>query len=399
MKPVRSRLALLALCGLSAAFVACGSDDDGDEGPAPTATPTSVPTATAVPQVCEVTPGEWSAPAWETNAADALALRARLDTLVGGDAMRGAEEGTVVIGGVAQLDALYEAGDPSLADVTTPAYDAVMADVFEGFVALVEAGPGDPIDGSGMWAPGPDGGIFGDSMRGIDAGGLELRQLADKGMFSGGAFYNYALSLTEGTVEPATVDAMAAAWGANQDLDPAGSLTDAANYSYQMGFHAEIAAALTAAKAYAADDACTAERDAALVDFFRAWEQSMLARFVYYANRGSSLVDGATGDNDRVEGLHQVAEGIGLALGFLGVPDPASGPLAGAGRVIADEDLDDLMNAVGVDAADLNASTTGELAVDAAAFADAALDVEAVVADVYGLDAAEVESYRTPTAG
>lgn len=398
MKTVRSRLTILALCGLTTTFVACGSDDD-DGAPAPTATPTTIPTATPVPEVCEVVPGDWSAPAWETNAADALALRAQLDALVGSDAMRGAEQGTVVIGGVAQLDALYEDGDPSLADVTTPAYDAVMIDAFEGFVALIDAGPGDPIDGSGAWAPGPDGGIFGDSMRGIDAGGIELRQIVDKGLFSGAAFYNYALGLTEGAITPATIDAMAAAWGANQDLDPAGSLTDAASYSYQMGFHAEIADALTAAKAYAADDACTAERDDALVDFFRTWEHSMLARFVYYANRGSTLVGGATGDNDRVEGLHQVAEGIGLALGFLSVPDPASGPLAGAGRRITDADLDDMMLALGVDAGDLNASTTGELAVDAAAFADAALDVEAVVADVYDLDAAEIESYRTPTAG
>ena len=70
-------------------------------------------------------------------------------------------------------------------------------------------------------------------------------------------------------------------------LGEAGLKTEAysrkvANYSKGMGFHAPIAKTLTDAKAYAADPKCTAERDAAIVAFFRQWEQSMLARFMFY---------------------------------------------------------------------------------------------------------------------
>jgi hypothetical protein len=389
---------------LAATLVACGSDDDGGGSAntptaVPTSTSTSVPTATPTIEVCAITPGAWSAPQWEANAAEALALRAQLDELVGANAMRGAEQGTVVIGSTSQLVDLYRAGDPSLADVTTAGYDAVMSQVFDDFVALVAAGPGDPINGAGLWVPGPDGGIFGESDRGINAGGLEIRQLADKGLFSGGALFNYALGLSEGSLDAAAIDAMAAAWGANQDLDPAGSLTDAANYSYQMGFHAEIAAALNDAKAYAGDSACSAERDEAVRAFFRTWERSMFARLVYYANRGASLVAGATTNNDRIEGLHQLAEGVGLAVGFTGLPDPTTGPLAGQARVITDAEVDAIMAAVGVDPANLNASTTGTLVEDASDFAAAAIAVEEIVADVYDLDASEIASYRDPVAG
>ena len=54
--------------------------------------------------------------------------------------MRGAEQGTVVLGGVSQLFDLYHAGSPSLADVTNPAFDPIVDDAFADFVALIDAG-------------------------------------------------------------------------------------------------------------------------------------------------------------------------------------------------------------------------------------------------------------------
>lgn len=374
----------------------------GCDRPTPTPTepagPTATPTATPG-GVCAVTPGAWSAPNWATNAADALALRGALGALTGASAMRGAEQETVVLGGVAQLVELYEAGSPSLADVANPGFDPMVADAFAEFVALIDAGTGDPIDGSGNWTPGPVGGIYGTSQRGLNAGGIESRQIVDKGLFAGGALYAYAVGLTEGPITPATIEALAAAWGGNETLDPAGTLVHSANYSRQMGFHAAMAAALTDARAYAAEGACAAERDEAVVRFFRLWEQSMYARTVYYANRGLTLSTGATGDNDHIEALHQLGEGIGLAAGFRGLPDPSSGPLAGAGRTISDAAIDQVLAAHGFDAGDQNASTTGDLISDLEAFAAAAAAVEAVVAEVYDLEPSEVAAYRNPTAG
>lgn len=372
---------------------------DGSEA-TPTPTVPIGPTATTTPvQACAVTPGAWSAPAWATNAADALALRAQLGALTGASAMRGAEQGTVVLGGVSQLNDLYETGDPSLADVAHAGFDPLVADAFADFVALVDAGGGDPIDDDGNWAPGPNGGIFGNSQRGLNAGGIESRQIVDKGLFAGGALYPYAVRLTEGPIAPETIDALAAAWGGNETLDPAGTLIHSANYSRQMGFHAAIAAALTDAKAYAADGACGAERDEAIVRFFRLWEQSMYARSVFYVNRGLTLSTGATGDNDHVEALHQLGEGIGLAAGFRGLANPTSGPLAGAGRTIADAAIDQILAAHRFNAGDQSASTTGTFIGDPEDFGAAALAVEAAVAEAFDLEQSEVEAYRSPTAG
>jgi hypothetical protein len=267
------------------------------------------------------------------------------------------------------------------------------------FVDVIAAGAGDPIDDDGNWMPGPNGGIFGTSTRGINAGGLEVRQIVDKGVFAGGGLFNYALSLTEGTIDEATIDSIAAAWGSNDALDRTGSLTDSANYSNQMGFFGAMATALTQAKALASDEACTAERDAALRTFFHTWEQSMVARTVYYVNVALDAATTGTSDDDIIGGLHELGEGTGLTLGFRGIADPTSGPLAGDAVTITDAQVGQIMDALGINTNDLNASTTGEFIEDPSAFAAAVLAAEAVVAEAYGLTAEQVAAYRTPTAG
>lgn len=362
-------------------------------GPTPTATPTT-PVG-----VCDVTPGAWSAPAWATTAADALELRSQLAALTGASAMRGAEQGTVVLGGVSQLVDMYEIGTPSLAEVTNPAFAAIVNDSFEEFVALITAGAGDPINENGNWTPGSNGGIYGDSQRGMNAGGIEVRQIVDKGLFAGGALYHYALGLTEGTITTDTVDGLAAAWGANETLDPAGTLVHSANYSRQMGFFAEMATALTDAKAFAASSACGTQRDEAIRTFFRLWEQSMYARVVFYANRGLTLSQGAASDNDNIEALHQLGEGTGLAIGFRGLPNAESGPLADDSRTITDAEIDQLLTALRISAGDLNASTTGLFIAEPDNFVAAVTALEQVVADVYDLDPSDIAAYRNPAAG
>lgn len=365
---------------LSATLLLAACSEDGSDGAS-----------------CPITgPNTWSAPAWQTNAAQALALRGQLDALVGAAGMRGVEQGSVTLDR-AQLDALYNAGTVSVADVATPAYDAVVNQAFDEFIAAIAAGAGDPIDDSGLWTPGPNGGIYAESTRAINAGGIEVRQIIDKGLFAGGALYNYAVSLTAGTITPATIDAIAAAWGSNENLDATGALTDSANYSNQMQFFDEIAAALTDAKAYAAESGCTAERDEALVVAFRNWEQSMLARTVYYANVMKAEIEEGTTDDDLINGLHELGEGLGLAYGFKGVESPASGPLAGAATLITGDEVDDITDAVGLNQADPNASTSGLFLEDAEEFAAAVADLEAVVADVYDLTEAEIAAYREPT--
>lgn len=348
---------------------------------------------------CEVEPGDtWNAPDWETNTQTARALRAQLDALAV-ELMRAAEEGTEEVEGVDTLAALYAAGDPSIQSITTEYYDAVMESAFAEFVELIAAGPQDLVDDEGAWAPGEAGGIFGSSARGINEGGLEIRQLVDKGLFGGAALYNYGLSLTEGEITPATVEALAALWGANADLDAEGEITDSAVYSYRMGYFARIRAALVAAHAYAADEGCGAERDEAVVEFFRAWEEALLARFVFYTNSGASAISSAAGDDEIASGLHAIAEGVGLALGFRSLPNPAQGPLANGARLLSDSAIDEIMDVLGVVPHDLGASTLGDLVTHRDMLTPAVLEIEAITAEALGLELEEVEAWRRPSEG
>jgi hypothetical protein len=347
---------------------------------------------------CNVSPPDaWAAPDWSANTTDALALRASLDDLVG--TMRMAEEGMVVIEDVAELEALFDAGAPSVASITNAGYLPVVQGSFTEFVDVVAAGEQDLIDDGGQWTPGPAGGIFGTSFRGINEGGLEVRQLVDKGLFAGGGLYRQAVLLASGPIDEATIDALAALWGANEALDPEGEITDSANYTYQMGFHGEVAASLIAAKAYAGDAACEAERDEAIRTFFRTWELAMLARFVHYANVASAAIELATMDDDFAGALHELGEGLGLALGFYGLEDPDAGPLAGQARVVTDAQLDAIAQAMRIETSALGTSTTGEFVQSYLDFVDAVAEAEGVVAEAYGLTDADLAAFREPTPG
>ncbi|MCH9686999.1 MAG: hypothetical protein K0V04_36525 [Deltaproteobacteria bacterium] len=398
---------VMAALALGAMMLAgCPGDDGSAEGGTDaTTTPTTGSadategdeTATS-PTGCGVTPGPWSAPQWDDNAAAALAIRDQLDMLTGDATMRGAETGAVMVSTLADLTAVWD-GDPSLAAVANPGYVPVIEAAFDEFLQVLAAGEQDLVDDQGIWTPGMEGGVWAKDTRGINEGGIEVRQLIDKGGYSGGITYAYALGLTEGDLTPATIDAIAAAWGNNAALDPEGELTDAAGYSLSMGFHASMASALTDAKEYAEDEACTVERDEALVTFFRQWEQVMLARLVFYGNRAEGRLLTAASDTELAAVLHDLAEGLGVAVGYWGLPEPTAGPLAGAGRIITDDEISQVADAFGLDLGELGASTTGTLLESLPNLESAVTSAEGVVMDVYGVDAATIATYAMPVPG
>jgi len=384
----------LAALVFAALPMGCGDDNPGLT---PDAVPPDVP-----PTGCTVTPSTWSAPSFTTNAADALALRAQVEALAGKTSIMTM---TATVNEVADLEAVYNAGTPVLSVNVHAAFATVVGDMFPEFVAAVAAGNKDLVDDTG-WNPGENGGIFvtgtgtTQSTRVFNAGAIELRQIAHKGLFAGGALYYYALKLTEGTIDDAKIDAIAAAWGTNATLDSTMRI-HSANYSFAMGFHAEIAKALTDAKAYAADSKCTTERDAALRAVFRTWEQSMYARaFNYAADADSRLAAAAAGDDAAVSGaLGVFGEGAGLVVGFYGLPSPTTGPLANAGRTITDPDIDAILTALRVNRTDLAASTAGTFVIDTTALNAAVTAVANRLKQVYQLTDADIEKYRTPTSG
>jgi hypothetical protein len=164
------------------------SSTSGSSTAADTEEPTADDTADSTAgdtevSACKVDPPPWDAPEWETNAATSLALRAQLDLLTGDPTMRGAETGAVVVDATV-LDAALTVGDPSLADVAHPGFAPIVADAFEEFIEVIEAGDQDLMNAMlTEWQPGEAGGIWGDANRGINEGGLEVRQIVDKGGF------------------------------------------------------------------------------------------------------------------------------------------------------------------------------------------------------------------------
>ncbi len=396
--------ATFLLCAVVGPAVGCGDDVDGATGTegassgADAGTVDDGATGTAtVGAACEVADAQWTAPNWTTTAATALALRAQLDTLTGDATMRGAETGATSVD-LAGLTAVWTA-DPGLASVANPGFVPLAEAAMAEFIDVVAAGSQALLDDEGTWMPGDAGGLWGEDMRGINEGGLEVRQIVDKGGYSAGILYAYALGLTEGTIDAATIESIAAAWGANPDLDPEGELTDAANYAYQMGMFSEMAAALTTAKALAEVSDCTAERDAALVEFFEVWERSMAARLVFYGNRAEGKLLAASDDTGFADVLHDLAEGLALVAAFRGLPDPTAGPLAGRGRTITDAQVEMAMAALGVDLDDLGASTTGQLLQSLPDLEAAVAGAEGVVMEAYGVDAATLATYAMPTPG
>jgi hypothetical protein len=384
------RIALWTMC--AALPLGCGDDNTARPDAAMADAPPDTPST-----ACTVTPGAWSAPDFATNAAAALALRAQIDTLTGVATMQGAEQGTATVDEVADLEAVYNGGLPVLSSVVPTALDAVIDDAFAEFVPIVAAGLVDLIDGTG-WNPGTDGGLYSTTRRaGFNTGAIEVRQIVDKGLFVG-AMFNHALKLTEGTIHEGKIDGIAAAWGGSADM---ATRTDSANYSFEMGFAATMVKNLSDAKAYAADPDCTSERDAALEAFFHNWEKSMFARVVHYANKGPAGIPSVATDDGFATALHEVAEGLGLAVGFYGVPNPASGPFMTGVRTMTDADIDAVLTSLGVNRTNLAASTMGPTYVDMALggnstpWADGVVAAETKLKNVLGFSDADITAYRT----
>ncbi|HZH04814.1 MAG TPA: hypothetical protein VEY30_13600 [Myxococcaceae bacterium] len=321
--------------------------------------------------------------------------------------MRGAETGAISVS-VADLTAAYEAGSPSLRSATSSYFHGVLPDAFAEFVEAVGAGTQDLVDSGSSWTPGMEGGIWSANQRAFNESGLEVRQVVDKALSGGATLYNYALGLTASPISGATIEAMAAAFGANPALNP-GRSNDvvaenrnlfSANYVYQMGLYAQAKKALVDAKAYAGDEACTAERDAAIQSFFRTWEQGLYARFTFYANKAANRMAAVTDDEARATALHDLAEGLGLALSFHGITSPASGPMKSTTRLMTDAHISAAVNALGVTVSgDLGDGFTGGFVSNTIGFFDAVRGAENVVVEAYGLNQDQLSSYWAPTDG
>jgi hypothetical protein len=322
-------------------------------------------------------PSAWDGSDFDTNAAIELALRGRLQAL--NERMTQAEAETELPAQTRSEDllALFDDGDPSLRDAMTSAYASVSDHIFDLFVAAV----GVTLDPEVTWAPTPAASDTGGRLCGpsacwiMSAGGADLRQVFEKGAYQA-VMYNRAQQLAAGTVTPATIDRIAALFGANAALDVDGSNVHAANYAKGIGFYGTIRGHLIAAKAYAqAGSRCADELQDELSEFFEAWEQSQMARFVYYANRAHiRFGTPGTTEEEHAEALHWLGEGLGLVYGFQGLPSGS--------KLITDAQLDQvltLMKMPSISTAQVYAFRAGE-----SADLDDIAEVFDLVQEIYG---------------
>jgi hypothetical protein len=165
-----------------------------------------------------------------------------------------------------------------------------------------------------------------------------------------------------------------------------------------MGFYdgdnGSIRQALIEAQAYAASPACEEERDDALRDAFETWERGVTARVIFYANAAHTELAAATTLEERLGPMHELAEGLGLAAGFYGVADPASGPLStanGGARIVTDTELEEILSLLHLSTD--GTGTVNEILSDMDELDELQDGIDAI-GEVYGLSADEIDDHR-----
>lgn len=334
-----------------------------------------------------VIPATYESPAFVTNAAVELDLRARAFEI--DRKMQATEGSSTAILTTAELTAAFTAGTPSLRASSTPAVQATLDAYLDGY--------GDAVGRT--WTPAlaaadggaPAGGKY-EGVFHVSKEGLDLR-LATSRTLLGGAFFQHAATLAAQPVAEGTLDRLVAAFGASTSFadrtdDDAGVERDALSAALASelddpsaspsGFYRTVRASLLTAKAAASrGEACRVELDGALTTFFDAWERTLAAHSIRDLNVASTFALATPPKGPAA--LRSFGSAIGLVQGLRGTPS--------ARRRITDAQIDDWLATVGVDA-------PFELVTDGAARATAFTSAIQKIAGVYGFSQSEVESFK-----
>jgi hypothetical protein len=224
----------------------------------------------------------------------------------------------------------------------------------------------------------------------VSTTGLDLRSATSRTLL--GAFLAHALELASAPMTAATLDRIVASVGASPALANRTDATDAdrdrllaelasqrddKNISTEGMYRRMRTALLTAKAATTEGEACRAEYDAALTDFFTTWEKTTYASAIYYLNLAT--VDATAQPVKGPASLRSLGNAIGLIQSFRGISQGR--------RTITDSQIDTLLNKLGADApfklvTDPNDRTP--------VFTSAMQDI----AGLYGFSEAEVESFK-----
>ncbi|MEM6264456.1 MAG: hypothetical protein AAGI38_18215 [Bacteroidota bacterium] len=316
------KILFLLLLGSTFLFTACDNDDDGDEPAA------------------FVLPSSYDAASFDANSATEAGVRTQLSNL--SSEMKKGRTGATVT--KAALDGIYTG---TLEAVTTDYYKGKLqgADKWLDELAAASGGAYDPAAVTG------EGGVAGAYL--LDENGIEIEQLVEKGLF-GAALYNHAVTLMKGDKTAATSDQILKIFGSHPDF-PASNNGDkhmnpdgfAATYAGRRtkgddtnGLYFRIKNALIKLQAAtSADPVFTTEKEEAIAELQRAWEESQMATVVNYCQATITKLSASDYDNTDLtkigSAMHSYSEGVGFLHGWRTI-DPNY-------RVITDAQIDALL--------------------------------------------------------
>jgi hypothetical protein len=410
----RSRLLLLSTCvvGLVGGIAAACGDDDAlvrprvDGGTGDVVVTDGDPNTETGPACTLQLPADYVSAAFETNAKLELDLRtafsAFLAPMANNETAIQADAGAGTVITKAQLDTLWNGGNPSVKSITTPYWQTRIDGWLKDYEEATSAGPF-TLPSSGD-APPPDGGTY--QRYTYNPAMLDLKQAIEKGSYTA-AFFNHAAGIVAaGNLSEASIDRLVAAWGAhasfqNNHIVDAGATAatrdvNSAGYAARRtpkdgtpGPYVRAKSALIKAKAaIAAGATCNADRDQAIKDFFLEWEKATYATVVFYFSdilgkvQPSAPIHADTVAWTNI--FHSHGECIGFIAGFKQTPQ--------AYRKITDAQIDGLLQKA------LNPEGTASSILQLkSAPATAAISLNGALADIktiYGFTDEEMTSFK-----
>jgi len=329
---------------------------------------------------------------YATNATTQRNLLNQLSALTA-EAQRGRNAANTVT--KAALDNLFNAGNPSLANVITAYFKGRLEGTGGWFDELAKAS-------GNTYTPAPpsgQGGVYGGYL--FDENGLEIEQLIEKGQF-GATLYKHATDLiAAGNFTEATADQLLAIFGATPAFPNSGSnKVDAqirdramANYAARRSDindnnslyiqiknqFIKLQAAIKAGSAY------NKERDEAIAEIKLLWEKINAATAINYCHSVISTLS-QTNPTDAQKGsaLHALGEAIGFIHGFRTIPQNH--------KKITDAQIDELLVLFN---APYNATPTCYTFVtDAANQLPKLQQAISKLKNIYGFSDAEIESFK-----
>ncbi|MDN3688504.1 hypothetical protein [Cyclobacterium jeungdonense] len=296
-------LTLIALFVLGLAFFSCDNEED------PTPPELQIPTA-------------YDGTDFSSATATEAAVLTQLSALAA-EAQRGRQGQTVSL---ETLESLYAAGNPSVEDISTTYYAQRLTGTGGWLDELAKA------SGGSVYTPGEpqgQGGTLGGYL--FDENGLEMEQIAEKGLF-GAALYNHATTLLSGQMTSENVDQVLAVFGATPAFSNSGSSNVAsgerdrfmANYAARRdkndgnGLYSQMKAAfLKLQAATKAGQEYQEGKEEAISEVKLLWEKANAATIINYCHATISRLSATNpSSEDMGAALHAYSEAVGFLHGW-----------------------------------------------------------------------------------